>query len=465
QTHERGYFPTDNVLMMAVELGMANQFLRDLSQNVKRGLQAKVEKGWYPGPAKAGYQNDAAAGKGEKIIRPDPIRFPLLRRALRLILAQTHTPMQALHILNYECGYRTPKKRKMGGLPLSRTTFYDTLTDPFYYGRFEYPKGSDRWYQASHKPMITEDEYWHLQRILGRDDRPSPRLHCFAFTGLMHCGECNCLITAEDKEQTICSQCKRKFASRNRNDCPTCGIAISQMASPKHLHYVYYHCTKKKIPCSQKFIRDTLLEEQIIQTLHTLTISERLKTWYMDQLRQQAEHDANDQMPLRQSLQEAYSTCQQRMDNLLKLKISPQNNAGELLDDETYARQQAALKQEMSRLQFKMASTEKDADQWINPCEKTFHFACYAAAHFKNGTPETKRAILTALGSNLTLTNKKLRISLHKHLQLMQLVRDPSPVKNHRFEPKILGQSNRKDRALDPAFPRWLGDRGSNPDS
>src|SRR3989344_3850485 len=39
QTYERSYYPSDNVLMMAVELGMANQFVRDLSINVKRGLR------------------------------------------------------------------------------------------------------------------------------------------------------------------------------------------------------------------------------------------------------------------------------------------------------------------------------------------------------------------------------------------------------------------------------------------
>src|SRR3989338_9513065 len=36
QTHDRGYYPADNVLMMSVEFGMANQYIRDLSVNVTR---------------------------------------------------------------------------------------------------------------------------------------------------------------------------------------------------------------------------------------------------------------------------------------------------------------------------------------------------------------------------------------------------------------------------------------------
>ena len=39
--------PSDNVIMMSVEFGMANQFIRDLRVDTKRGLKSKAERGWY----------------------------------------------------------------------------------------------------------------------------------------------------------------------------------------------------------------------------------------------------------------------------------------------------------------------------------------------------------------------------------------------------------------------------------
>ncbi len=60
KTHDRDYLPTDNILMMSVELGMANQQIRDLSVNVKRGLRTKVEKGGWSNKAPLGYLNDKA---------------------------------------------------------------------------------------------------------------------------------------------------------------------------------------------------------------------------------------------------------------------------------------------------------------------------------------------------------------------------------------------------------------------
>jgi len=58
QTHDRAYYPTDNVLMMSVEFGMANQYIRDLSVNTKRGLREKARQGIYPSSAPLGYVNN-----------------------------------------------------------------------------------------------------------------------------------------------------------------------------------------------------------------------------------------------------------------------------------------------------------------------------------------------------------------------------------------------------------------------
>lgn len=58
QTYQREYFPTDNVLMMNLEFGMANQFVIDLSVNTKRGMRNKVNEGWYPHKPPLGYVNN-----------------------------------------------------------------------------------------------------------------------------------------------------------------------------------------------------------------------------------------------------------------------------------------------------------------------------------------------------------------------------------------------------------------------
>ena len=47
----------DNIILMYIEFGMAQKYVDDLSKNVKRGLKTKIENGWFPGVAPAGYLN------------------------------------------------------------------------------------------------------------------------------------------------------------------------------------------------------------------------------------------------------------------------------------------------------------------------------------------------------------------------------------------------------------------------
>jgi hypothetical protein len=97
--------------------------------------------------------------------------------------------------------------------------------------------------------MITEEEFEKAQIILGNKKKPRTSVHEFAFTGMIKCGHCGCSITADNK--------KKKVKSING-----------------YKNYIYYHCTHKKlsIPCSQKPIKDTDLEKQIISELSKYTI-------------------------------------------------------------------------------------------------------------------------------------------------------------------------------------------------
>src|SRR5580692_10312730 len=72
RTFEKTYLPSDNVLMIAVELGMANQYVRDLSTNIRRGIREKIRRGIYSSRAPIGYINEPKL----RTIEPHPDFFP-----------------------------------------------------------------------------------------------------------------------------------------------------------------------------------------------------------------------------------------------------------------------------------------------------------------------------------------------------------------------------------------------------
>ena len=238
QTFDGSYYPEDNALLRGVEFSMANQFILDLSKNVKRGLRAKLEKGWRPNLAPLGYLNDRSKAKGAREIIKDPERFHLVKKMWELMLTGSHTPPRIRDIAVDKWGFRT-----RNGKALSRSMIYRIFTNPFYYGWFEFPKGSGNWYKGNHEPMITSQEYDRVQALMGSTANPRPKKLTFAFRGLIRCGECGAMVTAEEKNQVICANCKRKFSSNNRRECPECMTPIKKMKAPTILNYVYYHCT------------------------------------------------------------------------------------------------------------------------------------------------------------------------------------------------------------------------------
>lgn len=108
--------------------------------------------------------------------------------------------------------------------------------------------------QAEPDPATVQPEirpWWKLlNKLRGRKGHPCPSVNkkTFAYVGRMKCGGCRSSITAEQKNQLICSICKNKFVYPKKTCCPECKTAIEDMTNPKYLHYVYYHCTKRKNP-------------------------------------------------------------------------------------------------------------------------------------------------------------------------------------------------------------------------
>jgi len=259
--------------------------------NVKRGLHTKAEMGWYPTVAPIGYLNDTPNLKGQREIKSDPERFDLVRKMFDLMLTGAYTPPQILKIATEKWCFRM-----RNGKPMARSTLYRIFTDSFYYGMYEYPKGSGNWHQGKHQPMITVEEYDHTQILLGRQGKPRPKSHFFTFSGMIRCGECGSTITADEKIQVICSKCKFKFSAKHIKVCPKCNTPIEEMKKPVILRYVYHSCSRGKKPdCSQKhWIREEILEKQLVDILGRIEIPEEFHNWAMKHLRSENKEEANE---------------------------------------------------------------------------------------------------------------------------------------------------------------------------
>jgi len=143
------------------------------------------------------------------------------------------------------------------------------------------------------------------------------------------------------------------------------------------------------------------LEKQIDQYLTNIHISEEFKNWAIKYLKEKNKKEVSSRENIFASQRKAYDSCLKKLENLFQLKISPLKTE---------------LMKEKARLEEILNDTEGRVEKWLETGEKVFNFARYARYWFKNGSSQEKAQILQALGSNLTLKNKKLIIQLKRPL-------------------------------------------------
>jgi DNA invertase Pin-like site-specific DNA recombinase len=406
--------------------------------NVKRGLTGKVRKGWRPGVAAIGYLNGTANPRGERDLVPDPERFDKVKRLLHLFLTGDYS-VRELHKLAHERLLITTRKTKrQGGKPLSLSHVYRLLTDPFYCGKFWWKNqetGEYELHQGRHVPMITEDEFRQIGALLGEKVRPQPKTQHFPYTALMTCGECGAAITAEEKWQLICGACKTKFALQNREKCPGCRQKIADMKKKKLLHYVYYHCTKRKGPCSQKGVRVEDLESQIDRTLARFNICEKYMRWALDTLKTQTKNGASVEAQVNHDLKRERTKLNEELAELNRFIIKQESAGWTLMSKEEALAEKQRLLSELKRLDPGQGENQQTGDG-LDETTDTLDYAVHARLWLKNGTPEQKREVFAALGSNLTLKDKKVRFDLTYPLPEIERMVEIAPEIISTFEPR-----------------------------
>lgn len=459
RTPYRSFYPEDAGLLMGVEGGRATDYVIRLSKNVKRGLNSKAMRGWRPSGGPIGYLN-VGIEKGSKTIANDPERFDLVRRMWDLFLTGTYSVSSIRQIATDEWGLRTLKRRKIGGKPLSMSHMYNIFKDSFYYGYYPWTDpetGEERMIKGNHQPMITEAEYWRAQSLLGLKGKIKPKNREFAFTGLIQCGECKGSVTAEEKHQLICPECKYKFAYENKTECPKCKTEIAKMKDPTILHYTYYHCIKKTTPkCTQKTIRLEDLEEQFTTELKKMTIDQDYLDVALDYLRDKQGDFGQEETAMRRSLETTYDSCQTRLKNLHREYMSPQNSNHELYSPDEFRKLKAEIVTERDQVESQLSQVKDRLDKSLQATERTFNFCAFALHHFNTGDIRKKRTIFGTIGSNISLTDKKIGIErLHPYM----LIENELAAQRKLYEglePGKRGYTERRKAAFAASIPNWL---------
>ena len=252
------------------------------------------------------------------------------------------------------------------------------LSNPFYYGHFFY---GGEIHEGKHPPIVSKKLFDKVQEVMLERGHPSkPHIEPKAFCGLLHCGTCGMMITAEDKVK----RCKNGNVHK----------------------YVYYHCTykSKTIKCNESCIREEILTEQLNTTLSNYAMPSAWAKEFEICMKKD-ESEANSQSKaIIEGLKSSLFSISEKIQRLLDVYLAQD------IDRETYLKERSKLFSEKKSFEEKIADLERCATSWIEPMREWLKTASTLdKIAERNDLPSKKSSLQKIFGSNLFLHDKKIQ--------------------------------------------------------
>ena len=200
-----------------------------------------------------------------------------------------------------------------------------------------------------------------------RDKKKRKRKHEFAFSGLMRCGNCGCLITAE-----------------------------------KQKGHNYYRCTKKKQTCNEKYLREENLVEQMRGLIQKVSLPDDWAENMFAEIDKEKVGAKEESEVFVQNLRQQKSEVEQKIEKLLDLYI-----AGGALTLEEYQTKKQKLLNEKLDIEQKIRDFEQMGNNWLEPMRKMIFEAKQAKILLSQGDNQQVLTFLKNVGSNFILKGKK----------------------------------------------------------
>lgn len=404
--------------------------------DVKRGLRNKYEQGVMPGMAKVGYKNDYGK-KGSRKILPDPDRFEQVNKMFEMFLTGKYSVREIHQHSDEVLGLRTIQRTKEGGKPIKLSQLYRTLKDPYYAGFFyaTNERGERQEYQVDPAVprMITREQHYRILSMMGCTDRPRPQTHknLSAYSGITKCKDCGGPVTAELKHQIICSGCRFKFSYLNMKECPKCELSISKMKEAKYLRYIYLHCSRwGRKGCRQKSIEERDANDAMADYVReNLEISPALNEWCLAHLNELEKKDATLVKDVRVSWERELTKKEHEYDGLVSM------HAKSLIEEEKFLRLATPIRADIEAVKEKLKDTTSKHE---DASERVFSLSVGLSDVFLSDNFDAKKDALIEISQNLTLSDKRLSVSLKKPLQVFSNGLLSARAKNPAFEPRNL---------------------------
>jgi site-specific DNA recombinase len=398
--------------MHGIKVLMAKNYIDNLSEEARKGMQEKAEQGIWPTKTPLGYRN-ITGPDGKKIITVDPALAPIVARLFEwyapggISLKEAARKAHVAGLVYLKSGAKVPV-----------STVHTILRNRLYTGWFEW---NGKLIQGKHEALVPGELWERVQGVLdGRFAKKGKRgRHDFAFSGLIACHTCGCAVVGEIKKQ----------------------------------RYVYYHCTGyadkcqgNPASCRRKYVREESLEGQFTELLGRLRFDDEVLEWVRDALHASHADERRENEEAIKRHQAEYNRLNDRIHAMYVDKLDG------LVDTAFYEKMSNQWREEQSRCQREIERHQNADKSYLNEGAALLELARNAQRLFAKQEPREKRRLLNFLLSNCTWEDGEVVATFR---QPFDMLAETATAAAH------FGAG---DKAKSAKTVIWLGDLDSNQD-
>lgn len=356
------------LFMFTMNTAVSSIYPRNLSLDVKKGMDKKAALGFFPGRAPVGYKNLREAKKKSSIII-DTEKAPFVKRAFELYATGCFAYKTLADKLASEGFY--PYKN-----PCSKSNIEDILNNPFYIGEFEY-KGK-RYYEGQHDPLVSKETFYAVQKIIKAQGSPRKVKHDFLYQGLIKCAVDGCSVVGE-----------------------------LHHGANKSGHYEYYRCTGNKgVECGKKYLKSGVIDKAIEGLFKSLQFSQEFIDIVLMKLKDVIDKNFEYEQKSLDAIQQKISILKSRLNHLYTDKLDG------IIDESFYLEKKEEWQSELLKLNVEHAAFTTGDESIIQKATLILELCKNAYSLYSQQDNEEKRVLLKLLCSNFTWDGQNLRITL-----------------------------------------------------
>jgi len=365
--------------MHGIKVLMAKNYIDNLSEEARKGMQEKAEQGIWPTKSPLGYRN-VAGPDGKKIIATDRAVAPIVSKLFEWYATDQYSLKEVAQKAR-DAGFIYRRT----GAKVPTSAVHTILRNRLYTGQFEW---NGKLIQGRHQPLVSVELWDRVQGILdGRNATKAKRgKHDFAFSGLIACVKCGCSVVGEIKKQ----------------------------------RYVYYHCTGyadkcrgSPASCRRRYVREEVLEQKFTELLGRLRFDDEVLDWVRESLHGSQADERREHEEAIRRLQAEHKRLGDRINAMYLDKLDGR------VDAAFFDKMSTQWREEQNCCLREIARHESAEQSYMEEGVQILELARNAQKLFEQQEPREKRHLLNFVLSNCTWEDGELVATFRQPFDLL----------------------------------------------